>query len=172
MNFSSRRYNAVPNLQRGPSAFGRILPQLAHTVQPRCVCGAGIHSMIHAAGCKVQFMLSGTEAPRNPRPKELILPPGIKPRRRKRRTAKRGEVRPWPKSYRFTLQFSFSRPVNLALWKLIKAPPGWKKNPTSGNGQHKYRGVRFRCDDLKHDLTPEAVEELRARLSLILEEVF
>lgn len=83
-------------------------------------------------------------------------------RRRKQR------VPPPIPSYRFILQFNFTRPVNVALWKKIKAPKGWKKNPTTAAKQETYRGVRFRCDNFKYALSPEDIELLHMKLLLSL----
>lgn len=149
---------------RGPSAAGRLL--LLSPAHPRCVCGGGLHARVHVAGCNVEFLFEASTVQQTP--KAILLPTGIKPARAPKRT-KRGVTRPWPKSYRLLLQFSFSRPINVALWKQIKAPPGWRKNPTSQVKQKQYRGVRFRCDDLKFALTPEEIETLRAKLYMILE---
>jgi len=70
------------------------------------------------------------------------------------------------------LQFYFQRPINLKLWKRIKAPRGWRKCPTSAHGQQKYYGVRFMCRDMKYKLAPEEIETLRAKLYMSLEAVF
>lgn len=152
-----------------PSLYGAGLLS-KHYPNPVCSCGAGIHARVHAKGCDPEFFLSANVDTKPAKPAGLILPPGVTPRKRK--PTKRGQTRPWPKSYMFLLQFSFTRPVNIDLWKLIKAPPGWRKNPTTKDKQYKYRGVRFQCTDLKYALTPDEIEVLRAKLYMILEEVF
>jgi len=75
-------------------------------------------------------------------------------------------------NYKLVLQFYFQRPINLKLWRRIKAPQGWRKCPTSSRGQQKYYGVRFMCKDLKYVLTPDEIEILRAKLYISLETVF
>lgn len=152
------------------SRFGGVwLPNW--TPSPTCTCGVGIQAQVHRTGCDPKFIFDMEPEPKPVTP-GLWLPHGVKPRRKPRRTTKRGVPREWPKSYRLLLAFSFTRPVDVQLWKRIKAPKGWRKNPTSDKHQTMYRGVRFRCDDLKYALTPDDVEELRAKLYLILREVF
>lgn len=156
-------------LHGGPLLFGGLICP----PPPACTCGAGIMAAVHWGGCDPQFIFNASPPEKKPAtPPGLILPHGVAPLRKPRPSSKKGAVKPWPKSYRFLLSFSFTRPVNIDLWKRIHAPRGWRKNPTTKEKQQRYRGVRFQCTDLKYALTPDEIDDLRARLSMILEEVF
>lgn len=134
-------------------------------VAPPCVC-----IFLQLLDCQHNHFQLKTEAP-TPKPMfgPLVLPDGISPPHKPRR--RKTTYRDAP-AYSFTLQFRFSRPINIDLWKSIKAPPGWKKLPTNREKQMHYRGVRFRCENLTHALTPDEVSTLHMRLMLSLEEVF
>lgn len=71
-------------------------------------------------------------------------------------------------NYKLVLQFWFQRPIDLGMWKAIKAPSGWRKSPVNKSKMNEYMGVRFLCRDLKYSLTPEQVETLRATLYMSL----
>lgn len=131
-----------------------------------CVC-----IFVQLLDCRHNHFQLKTEAP-TPKPMSgsLVLPDGISPRHKPKRK-KKGDYREQP-AYSFTLQFRFSRPINIDLWKSIKAPPGWKKLPTNREKQALYRGVRFRCENLTQALTPDEVSTLHIKLMLSLEEVF
>jgi hypothetical protein len=107
-------------------------------------------------------------APANPAPFGLFSATGsvIKPKRKKHRAPRRVPKMP---DYRFLLQFYFTRPINITLWKCIKAPPGWVKCPTSKAKQDTYRGVRFICKDFKYALSVEEIQMLHSKLLLSLE---
>lgn len=147
---------------------------------PRCDCGVGV-AYVHTHDCQLQGRqaipspIYQDEADRlliqfekdDPAPAGFVIwPPGSKAPAKK--PAKPRRPPKWP-DYRFVLSFFFTRPIDIALWKKIKAPPGWRKNPTSRTKQLMYNGVRFQCDDFKYTLTPEQVQELRATLLMILE---
>lgn len=103
--------------------------------------------------------------PAEPAPHGQLFTPNPTPKKKPAKP-RRGPKIP---NYRFVLSFFFTRPVDVTLWKKIKAPPGWRKNPTNKDNQLKYCGVRFQCDDYKYALTPDEVETLRATLLMILE---
>lgn len=129
--------------------------------------------MVHVPGCdhynaEPRWRLESTPPP----PVVLVDASGKAIYRKKHKNPRKGRVTPDTPPYRMMLQFYFSRPVNIALWKKIKAPPGWRKNPTTAEKQHTYRGVRFQCDDYKYTLTPDEVSQLHMTLVMILEEVF
>lgn len=134
-------------------------------LDPQCCCGAK-GAIVHSIVCPQ----AGTRRPvqaANPVTiqQQLFAAAGIKPPRKK----KRARVPPPIPSYRFVLQFNFTRPINISLWKKIKAPKGWKKNPTSASNQDMYRGVRFRCDDFKYALSAEDITLLHMRLLMCLQ---
>lgn len=144
--------------------------------------GGGSRRNVHLADCAVMsanfrnWQLKGEPVRK---PAKILLTTG-KPwtPKRPRTTGKNGHstyssrARQGPTNYRLTLQFYFERPIGIEMWRKIKAPPGWRKCPTSRKEQEKYYGVRFMCRDLKHSLTSEEVETLRAKLYLALELVF
>lgn len=132
-------------------------------LESECECGQDEieFSYVHSARCP---MIGARRVP-NEVIAGLVLPRGLKaePKPRKERKHRK------PPDYRFTLQFQFTRPINLALWKKIKAPIGWKKNPTCKEKQNTFRAVRFRCTDLKYVLTPEQISLLHMQLIMCLE---
>lgn len=155
-----------------------------------CTCGAyaqvlpaaAIHAgqygiVVHVAGC-AKFSRGRRGAVNLPPPssslkllKKLIIPgqPTWKPPQPLRRNRRDQQS---STNYKLLLQFHFNRPIDINLWKRIKAPRGWRKCPTGKAQQSKYFGVRFQCRDLKYSLTPGEIEELRARLYMCLEVVF
>lgn len=127
---------------------------------------------VHIAGCATLKSKRSEPSPAKPAKPAKIIIPGqaqtplrVTPKRRKR-------DRQAPSNYKLVLQFFFQRPINIDLWKKIKAPRGWRKCPTGKEAQSKYYGVRFQCRDLKYALAPDELEELRARLYMCLEQVF
>lgn len=135
--------------------------------QPLFICTCGIkpyQDIIHVAGC---LLHRGSWAATLEKPieksKGLVSPAGVPLRQRHS---------PDVPAYKFLLQFNFTRPIRIDMWKKIKAPAGWRKNPTSRDLQHKFRGVRFQCTNLTHALTPDDIHQLHTRLMFILEEVF
>lgn len=139
---------------------------------PICTCqppnSGWVH--VHAVGCQHAGQIP---VPADPKPKipKLILPPGaavFRNTRYKRRQVDRVATSP----YKLMLQFYFQRPVDIALWKRIRAPRGWRKCPTTEAKQYTFCSVRFQCRDMKHALTPDEVQELQARLYFCLKEVF
>lgn len=174
--------------RRGPSG-GVLLAAGANPIPvfEGCTCGAnsqhltataiamGMVAHVHIKGCA--SLHSGRRwMELEPTPKPAKTPtivlhtgqPWIPTRQPKRKK----EDRKAASNYKLVLQFLFQRPINIDLWKRIKAPRGWRKCPTAEDKQLKYYGVRFQCRDLKYALTPDELEELRARLYLCLEEVF
>lgn len=129
---------------------------------PHCSCSAG-SNYIHVAGCAWMGRFGQPKADEAAEPEIIVI--GAARKKRKHRRLRKPPAIP---SYRFTLQFNFTRPVNVALWKTIKAPKGWKKNPTTAAKQETYRGVRFRCDDFKYALAPADIELLHMKLLLSL----
>lgn len=89
-------------------------------------------------------------------------------------TPRRNRTRktPKPPAYRLRIQFNFTRPINIDLWKRIEAPPGWRKCPTSKTAQQKYWGVRFQCDDYSQALSPDELSLLHMKLLMCLEGTF
>lgn len=136
-------------------------PRWQKIVDPRCNCGAG-HAVFHTAGCPMVAVLQPVT---DENPPTIWSTAGIKPPRKKKRV----RVPPPIPSYRFVLQFNFTRPINIALWKKIKSPKGWKKNPTNRLKQDLYRGVRFRCDDFRYALSAEDIALLHMRLLMCLQ---
>lgn len=138
-----------------------------------CTCGAGNAAQIHIGDCpgERRWMVC-EEKPATPVLVDAAGNKLISTKRRKRRKPPKGRVLADSPEHTLLMTFYFSRPVNLSLWKMIKAPKGWRKCPTSKKGQNTYRSVRFRCNNLAHSLTPDAVSELRAMLCLSLEEQF
>lgn len=137
-----------------------------------CTCGAGDAAIVHIGKCTGERRWMICEKPPMP---TLVDPAGntlISAKRRKRTKPAKGRVRPDSPEHTLLMTFYFSRPVSIRHWKLIKAPKGWRKCPTTEKGQNMYRSVRFRCNQLTHALTPDAVSELRAMLCMSLEEVF
>lgn len=118
---------------------------------------------MHIAGCP-RGKLARPEEKAEPDPFKIL---GAKINRM-RGVGKRKRRPPPIPSYRFKLQFNFTRPINIALWRAIKAPAGWRKCPTSNVKQTMYRGVRFQCDDLKFALTPEDITLLHMKLLMSL----
>jgi hypothetical protein len=172
------------NRRRGPSD-GVLLP--AHDPWPECDCGTKavtfapqfvlanhLGPVIHIAGCATLRKLNFAGTPEPPaKPAKIIIIPGQtwtppQPPKAPRPRSRRDQA----SNYKLLLQFFFHRPINIELWKKIRAPKGWRKCPTGKDAQLKYYGVRFQCRELKYALTPDEIEELRARLYLCLEEVF
>lgn len=170
---------------------GVVLPERLNPVDPPCTCGAvsmpanALHVLImgcgvsvHVVGCEAlsgrRFHICVSEDPSEKRKKILLTskPHWIAPGPPKAQRKRVNPPRPCPTNYKLLLQFNFQRPISLELWKKIKAPRGWRKCPTSKDAQTKYYGVRFQCRDLKHNLTTEEVETLRAKLYLSLELTF
>lgn len=145
-----------------PTVIKARRPRWQKIGDPRCNCGAG-HAFFHAADCPMVAVLQPVT---DENPPTIWSTAGIKPPRRKE---KRGRVPPPIPSYRFVLQFNFTRPINIALWKKISAPKGWKKNPTNATKQALYRGVRFRCDDFRYALSAEDIALLHMRLLMCLQ---
>src|SRR6185312_5872005 len=150
---------------RLPSPWGGvILKEQTASVVCSCRSRCSVYNTVHAAGCPfVGAMVNSLARTDKPAPIRILLPSG-NPWTRKRRAPKRKRGdRSASSPYKFLLQFFFERPVNIDLWKRIRAPRGWRKCPTSENKQHQYYGVRFQCRDLKYALTPDEVQELQAR---------
>lgn len=136
----------------------------------------GAAVVVHIAGCaafRFSVRVNPLETPTpTPTPAKIILTTG-EPWVPKKRVQKRKiEDRRASSNYKLLLQFFFERPVDINLWKRIKAPRGWRKCPTGKDQQIKYFGVRFQCREIKYALTPDEIEELRARLYMCLETVF
>lgn len=131
-------------------------------VAPRCNCEAA-GPLVHEIDCPVVGLIKPVTA--DSIAGAIVHLNNVKVPLRRRRKQR---VPPPIPSYRFILQFNFTRPVNVALWKKIKAPKGWKKNPTTAAKQETYRGVRFRCDNFKYALSPEDIELLHMKLLLSL----
>lgn len=148
-----------------PSIKAALTNRQKHVLSATCSCSALAwygYCYVHEAGCPfvpvVPCYSPVDYVPILPHPDELV---GCPPKNRTRKTPK-------PPSYRFKLQFNFTRPINIELWRKIKAPQGWRKCPTSQKGQEKYWGVRFQCDDLKYALTPEEISLLHMKLLMCL----
>jgi hypothetical protein len=155
---------------------------------PRCTCVASNNILavvlagngftVHVAGCEFLEMepYQGAAVVADPPKKyKKILLPGPAPlvplKPPYGLPHPRSEAK-HPTNYKFVLQFNFHRPIDIKLWKRIKAPAGWRKCPTGRDAQNKYHGVRFQCRDLKHSLTPAELETLRAKLYMALEPTF
>lgn len=138
------------------------------------VGGAGTE--VHIVGCRAlrprrREAVNLAPSPKPAKGPKILLTTG-KPWVPKPVPKRKKEDRKAASNYKLVLQFLFQRPINIDLWKRIKAPPGWRKCPTGKNAQSKYCGVRFMCREFKYALTPDEIEELRARLYMCLEEVF
>lgn len=155
-----------------------------------CSCGAahGLHSYVHSVDCPASKM--ERHGPLYPKfetvPIIYVEPPqhaytGLVNAQSLPLRSKPAKPRgPWVSGavgrvtrklpdYRMLLQFYFTRPIDVTLWRRIKPPPGWRKCPTSKDKQKQYCGVRFSCTDFKHELTPQQVQVLHATLLMILE---
>lgn len=133
-------------------------------VADRCTCAAEGY-YVHEAGCSQAGSIRRLDSEENST-NELVLPFGVpKPRKARRKLRKTPPV----PAYMFKLQFNFTRPVSIPLWKRIEAPPGWRKCPSSHKGQMRYHGVRFQCNDFKFALTPDEIAALHMKLLLSLE---
>lgn len=142
-----------------------------------CNCGSpNAWKPVHAAGCPAMDCNLIPCEDNKPATSPILVGPNGKPimskARNRHKKPRKGRISAETPDYRFVLQFYFSRPINIRLWKQIKAPPGWRKCPTTESAQRTYRGVRFQCDNLTQPLAPDAVQELRAMLCLSLEEIF
>lgn len=169
--------NLIKDATLSPASAAR----LKRMVSQECTCehrqGRGNwHGYIHVAGCPYDDQAIPRPAPADTcsfpiigryliaaPPQAIII--GGKPKPYKRSKTRRPTAVP---SYRFRLQFFFTRPVNIELWNKIEAPPGWRKCPTNAAKQQTYRGVRFQCDDFKYALTPEEVSLLHMKLLMCL----
>lgn len=147
---------------------------VSRTEMCRCNGGSPVF-YVHIVGCLwgvPQCNMVSVGGPTPPR-RGMILTPGhplVPPSRT--RTKRKKQDRAAESPYKLLLQFFFQRPINIALWKKIRAPRGWRKCPTSADAQSKYWSVRFQCRDLKYALTPDEIQDLQARLYLSLELVF
>lgn len=130
--------------------------------------------MVHPAGCPAEgsVRMWAKEVPNIPTLVDVAGNKLMSAKRLRRRKPAKGRVRPDSPEHTLLMTFYFSRPVNIQRWRMIKAPPGWRKCPTTEKGQQTYRSVRFQCNQLIHALTPDAVSELRAMLCMSLEECF
>lgn len=135
---------------------------------PMCLCAAaGGVAYVHEAGCPVAAINKPPPTPDPATPTDIYKTMARRINRMRGVGKRRRRPPPIP-SYRFKLQFNFTRPINIALWRAIKAPAGWRKCPTSAGKQLMYRGVRFQCDDLKFALTPEEITLLHMKLLMSL----
>lgn len=179
---------------KGPSGGVVLaLPQATKMAFPQCTCGAArmsptalaisqgffsYHVAVHMFDCDVFGVSPPNVETLESKPKRLQIllssgQPWISPApRNSPQYGHSRKAREATTNYKLVLQFFFHRPINIDLWKRIKAPPGWRKCPTSKDSQTKYYGVRFQCKDLKYSLTPEEVETLRAKLYMSLETQF
>lgn len=67
------------------------------------------------------------------------------------------------------IEFCVSGPLNLTLWRALKAPPGWHKSPRQEWKNLACIPVRFRCRDLTIPMpTPEQLETLRLQILLMV----
>lgn len=145
------------------------IPLLNNGLRPAsdvCTCGVGWDGAVHLPGCRYDGMklIICTTGPKE-KPKAILAPDGKPANLRQHKKPRKGRCSPATPPYWLVLNFWFTRAVKVALWKTIKAPPGWRKCPYKPG----FHGVRFQCDDLKYALTPDQVEELNAKLYLILE---
>lgn len=155
-------------------AFSGPLPKKKweRMMTPACTCGANLQigalrPYVHGNSCPLVGLYPVPVAD-DAKP-QLLMPQKYKLGAKKHRHKRKPTRVP---DYKFTLHFQFTRPINLALWKKIKAPVGWKKNPVTAEKQRNYRGVRFRCTDLKYALTPEQISLLHMQLIMCLEGAF
>ncbi len=136
----------------------------------RCLCVAEVQAhgapLVHVAGCPMAGVLKPETVQQREDPRYKNSP--IIGGKRKRKGPPRKPPARIP-DYAMLIQFNFTRPISLKLWKRIKAPRGWRKCPTSGPGQVRYQGVRFKCTDYRFPLAPAELEELHAKLLLSLE---
>lgn len=155
--------------QPGPNSLPLIAPDILTSIEEE-----------YSAGLELADAMGGV----------LLNPLGVRIPRRSRRSKERPRS-PCP-DYKLTMQFFFSRPIDVAMWKHIKAPPGWRKGPVRATDARKYMGVRysgrtsFRVTNMVgtytrvrltildplHPPTQEEVETIRATLLLIMEERF
>lgn len=130
---------------------------------------------VHLADCEFSInngaLFSGSSS-KPPTPKVLLLPTGTPWRKPANSKALAKHRTPTSPKYRVTLQFYFTRPVNYALWKKIKAPKGWRKGPIPKDARNNWCGVRFLCTKLQYALSPEEVETLQASLYMCLMESY
>lgn len=163
------------SLPCGPARRGVLLGDiLQDPVLCTCPQTNQRYQQIHMATCPyidlnhAGIALGAEKPPKRP---ALILPWQVKPLR-PTASKKWNKARlPTAVPYRFVLQFYFTRPIDSALWKRIKAPKGWRKGPIRKD-QDKWCGCRFICTDLKYALAPEEIEQLHSTLFMCLKEVF
>src|SRR4051812_7423239 len=136
-----------PGTQVSHALRGGILLPPVLKITPQCTCGAsaGVHSatalfmgagvVVHIAGCAVlrfKELNSARFEPLKPPPKpaKIMLTTGELWVPKKRVQRRKIEDRRAKSNYKLLLQFFFERPVDINLWKRIKAPRGWRKCPT------------------------------------------
>ncbi len=167
-----------PVIPKGPARYAIEMDSVCR--QMICICGApgsAGYINVHLPDCEFTLnngaLSAGSTCAQKPQHKPVLYAaPGVawvKPANSKALAKHRTPTSP---KYRLTLQFYFTRPVDYALWKKIKAPKGWRKGPIPKDARNNWCGVRFLCTSLKYALSPEEVETLQASLYMCLMESY
>jgi hypothetical protein len=87
-----------------------------------------------------------------------------------RRRRFRVPYRAKPTAFRMVLEYEvgYGYVVNRKLYKALKLPDGWRKNPRRDMHEANGMPVRFQCKDMSKALTCEQLETLQGQVALML----